>query len=1063
MPLNAKGKLYIVERMKRRKSDHSIPEKTSRILNGILIVLFVVCLRLWHLSIYCHKDKLEEARRPQRRTVIEKAERATISDRFGSAVATNRVQYQAGIRYNPIRRIPRVKWKREEGRKVKSYARKEYIEELSTTLAEILMLDSGRIEDLIYSKAAILGNAPYILKENISEETYFRLKMLEKDWPGVHTEVAAKRCYPAGPVAGEIIGHIGPISRIEYDRAMEEIKELRLRQEEEGIDLSHEIEKKSFTFNDLTGKMGVEASFDANLRGTAGKRIYLADTRGRYIRELDTSEPATPGTGLTLSISLELQEYAEELLARYNSEPPSQSNARVQRRKLIPPNRPWLKEGAIVIMDPNDGQLLALASFPRFDPNDFIRSGDAELEQKRQRRINRWIESDHYLGGIWDRKSPIEREKFDCVKGEFYEETIEMGWPEYLSFILPEKSPVYQVITKRNTLKDAILIQKKLDSLLDLFEGENSALSAAQIFDFIYHEEDVSTGVMVTLDERQWMSLRSAFFAEEIEALKEELSPYFDTIPLNEEKLLLVDLYRLCINPNDFDPLLEELFSNQTLHEFREISGRMAVIRSVVCEIVKEVFKDQEFKQWREAHFKKYLAGKRKEERAKKMRYARPFLDYLDEMEKQLFTQFWNDHAFELIAQFLTESAESNSPYAICLQNWRKELIAGAHPALPWREDYCRLKELVEQLDSSILISYFKTLRTFNDLNRPLYGNYPGLRKESGGRLEKHLAIGFYPRYGYGYCRSHAFRQATIMGSLFKLIPAYEALRQNYFKVGADADLNPLTIVDDKYRIAKKGWFVGKTSEGKAIPLYYRGGRLPKSEHAGIGRVGLVRALETSSNPYFALLAGEVCEDPEDLCQASSLFGFGEKTGIDLPGEYAGKIPQDVAYNRTGLYSMAIGQHTLLVTPLQVATMLGAIANGGKVLKPQLICNKKPEVKWNLFMPKEIQKMLIEGMRAVVMGEKGTARFVRSQFPSSLVSRMIGKTSTSELTERYGLDLTSRALKSKEIWFGSIIYDKEEKPELVIVIYLKDGEFGRHAVPLAAKMAQKWHEICVKK
>ena len=224
----------------------------------------------------------------------------------------------------------------------------------------------------------------------------------------------------------------------------------------------------------------------------------------------------------------------------------------------------------------------------------------------------------------------------------------------------------------------------------------------------------------------------------------------------------------------------------------------------------------------------------------------------------------------------------------------------------------------------------------------------------------------------------------------------------------------------------------------------------------------MIRALETSSNPYFALLAGDVCEDPEDLCSASSLFGFGEKTGIDLPGEFAGKIPDDVSYNRTGLYSMAIGQHSLLATPLQGAVMLAAIANGGNIVKPQITL-KSEEVKWQLFMPREIQKPLVDGMRAVMIGERGTGRFAKLQFPRELISRTIGKTSTAEVIERYGLDVTSRALKSKEIWFGSVIYDKKDQPEIVVVIFLRDGEFGRHAVPFALKIGEKWHEICVKK
>lgn len=1043
--------------MARHQPEQLIPQKARRILNGLLIVFLMLSVRLWYLSVLSHDAKKVEAERPQRRVVIEKPDRATISDRFGLPIATNRVCYQAAVRYSHIRRIPRISWSKEGGRKVKHYKRKEYVEKLSQLLGEMLQLDAERIEDLIYSKAAILGSGTYVLKENISEKTYFRLKMLEKDWPGIHADISARRCYPNGSVLGEIVGYIGPISRFEYDNAMEQIKLLKLQEEEEGIDLSHEIEKKSFAINDLTGKVGVEATFDAQLRGLPGKKVYLADIRGRALRHLDESEPACPGEQLQLSVSIELQRYAEQLLTVYNSAPPSERAASIARQKLIPENRPWMKGGAIVVLDAKNGEVLTLASYPRYNPNDFIRTQDADFERVRNQRVKRWFETESYLEEIWNLKMPLERERFDVSLGSYYEEKLEMGWDEYLGFILPKNSPVRQTIEEKHLIEDATEVQRAIDTLLLLFEAQDVVMTPAKIFDAIYSEEDVPTGVMVTLQESALMQQRILFFQEEIDLIKKRLAPYFVSIPINEEKLLLVDLYRLAVDPNRFDPMFENLFAKQSLSEFHEISGRLSVVSSYIKDIVRDAYHDYEFKGWREKKFKRYLNQKRKEERLAKKKYARPYLEFLDEKEKQMFTLFWEKNHLELLSNFL--AGNSSSYYGDLLLGWKNELDAGAHLALAWRGDYCRLQELISQIDSSILKPYFKTFRSFSELSRPLYGNYPGLRSDGGVRLEKHLASGFYPLYGYGYARSYAYRQATTIGSLFKLVPAYEALRQNYF---ASTNPSQLVIIDDKYRLPKKGWFVGKTSEGKPIPLYYKGGRLPRSDHAGIGRVDLTRALETSSNPYFALLAGDVCEDPEDLCSASALFGFGEKTGIDLPGEFSGKIPTDVSYNRTGLYSMAIGQHSLLATPLQGAVMLSTIVNGGSVVKPQITLSSE-DIKWQLFMPKEIQKPLIDGMRAVMMGEKGTGRFIRSQFPPALIARTIGKTSTAEVIERYGLDVTSRALKSKEIWFGSVIYDEKDQPEIVVVIFLRDGEFGRHAVPLALKMGEKWHEICVKK
>ncbi|MFN0065797.1 MAG: penicillin-binding transpeptidase domain-containing protein [Chlamydiales bacterium] len=226
----------------------------------------------------------------------------------------------------------------------------------------------------------------------------------------------------------------------------------------------------------------------------------------------------------------------------------------------------------------------------------------------------------------------------------------------------------------------------------------------------------------------------------------------------------------------------------------------------------------------------------------------------------------------------------------------------------------------------------------------------------------------------------------------------------------------------------------------------------------------LPRALEASSNPYFSMLAGDVIEDPEDLLHASNLLGFGEKTAVNLPGEYAGSLPEDIIYNRTGLYSMAIGQHSLVGTPLQTAVMLSAIANGGNVLRPKIAMDEDVEVRWQIFLPEEIRKPLIQGMKQVMVGEKGTARSARSQFPAELFQRVVGKTSTAETYERFSLDGTTGQMKDKVIWFGGILFSKEDKgsykkPEIVVVVYLRYGLFGRLAVPFALKMAQKWEEI----
>ena len=199
-------------------------------------------------------------------------------------------------------------------------------------------------------------------------------------------------------------------------------------------------------------------------------------------------------------------------------------------------------------------------------------------------------------------------------------------------------------------------------------------------------------------------------------------------------------------------------------------------------------------------------------------------------------------------------------------------------------------------------------------------------------------------------------------------------------------------------------------------------------------------------------------------------MGFGEKTGLGLPGEYAGRVPIDVAYNRSGLYATAIGQHTLVVTPLQTAVMMATLVNGGIVYQPSLIQGEWCEGKFSptaikkkreIFLPDSIVQLCKKGMHNVIWGQYGTTRFMRQRFAPEQLSRIIGKTSTAEVIARVGLDRERGRMKLKDVWFAAVGYEDEALTllDIVVVVYLRLGEFGRDAAPMAVRMIEKWEEI----
>ncbi|MGE0598997.1 MAG: penicillin-binding protein 2 [Dehalococcoidia bacterium] len=233
-------------------------------------------------------------------------------------------------------------------------------------------------------------------------------------------------------------------------------------------------------------------------------------------------------------------------------------------------------------------------------------------------------------------------------------------------------------------------------------------------------------------------------------------------------------------------------------------------------------------------------------------------------------------------------------------------------------------------------------------------------------------------------------------------------------------------------------------------------------------------ALAWSSNVFMFLTAGGDLETTRGLGKSvedsgailatwARRFGFGSPTGIDLPGEGSGRVPDPAWKKRTYVgpgfnpgendwfigdtYNTAIGQGDVLATPLQVARMTAAIANGGKLVTPHLVDSIiapdgetvrtiQPEFQ-DVGMSKETAQVIGEGMLASVQYGAGTL----AQLPSVSVA---GKTGTAEF---YDPD-TGR--KTQHAWFTG--FAPYGNPEVVVTVYFDKGIGGTHAAPVAAKI-----------
>lgn len=222
--------------------------------------------------------------------------------------------------------------------------------------------------------------------------------------------------------------------------------------------------------------------------------------------------------------------------------------------------------------------------------------------------------------------------------------------------------------------------------------------------------------------------------------------------------------------------------------------------------------------------------------------------------------------------------------------------------------------------------------------------------------------------------------------------------------------------------------------------------RLRCSSLWGHGSVDMRHALMKSCNPYFCNLAMDVGTNA--IVRMARTFGLGSKTGIDFGVDMAGTVPDAQWKMRMyrekwfagDLAQMAIGQGMLLVSPLQMARVAGAIGTGYLVtphLKADLPVERRP-----LPIPKANLDIIREGMRMVVAGG-GESRGTGWRAGVDMPVAVCGKTGTAEV----GVG----ARRRKNVWF--IAYAPAENPTFAMAIVIENGESGGvTAAPKAANI-----------
>jgi penicillin-binding protein 2 len=323
-------------RKKRSQEDDSFVGMRIGALLIITLMLFgLLAFRLWFLQILSGDAYVAVAKDNRIREVRVEAPRGVVYDRNGKIMVENRAGLSVGI-------LPMDMYKPDK--------EPEKFQQEIRGLARILDISEA---DLIkaYERAKKDPYVTYIVKKDVPENTVVaEIKEHSLQYRGVQVEKSFLRQYPFGALGTHLLGYVGEISQDDLDS--EEFATLRA--------------------GATIGKDGVERTYDSFLRGTDGWKTVEVDAAGRPKRFLEDVTP-TPGSNLLLTIDSELQEAAENAIVEGIQRAHEEGFGKATG-------------GAVVALDPRTGQVLALASYPDYDPSLWVggmtRTKYAELNAK---------------------------------------------------------------------------------------------------------------------------------------------------------------------------------------------------------------------------------------------------------------------------------------------------------------------------------------------------------------------------------------------------------------------------------------------------------------------------------------------------------------------------------------------------------------------------------------------------------------------------------------------------------------------------------------------------------
>lgn len=211
------------------------------------------------------------------------------------------------------------------------------------------------VRDLLKSKIYTQYN-PVTIAKGIKKETVVQIEENSMKLSGVSVAIEQKRVYPFGSLASHVLGYVG---KIPSSKAEDLIKE-------------------GYSPQDMIGLSGIENSYENKLKGKDGYKEVKVDSVGRVISQMKSVDP-TSGKSVYLTIDSKVQKTAEESLKNAIESARSGGTFKSQFGDInIKESAPKAKSGAIVAIDVTSGDVLAMASYPNYDPNKFANGISSE-------------------------------------------------------------------------------------------------------------------------------------------------------------------------------------------------------------------------------------------------------------------------------------------------------------------------------------------------------------------------------------------------------------------------------------------------------------------------------------------------------------------------------------------------------------------------------------------------------------------------------------------------------------------------------------------------------------